>query len=301
MEPAAHKPAERIRRRRLRSGDQPAHRCGPSGRPWAPPPTWKARAGAGALTGENKRYPGVLGTGVVKLPGLELRSHRPDRGCRPSGSGLRRGHRPGHQRPDKAHYYPDDPPPPPSPSPDPPTSCWDSRCLAPARWTRWWISPSPPSLWCLSGGFYNLDYAYAPPFSTAIHPFVQAVYILLNKLSGEFTSLHPRPVRRRRGRGLPGPGCGLQPSVPGALRTTCAAVNGPLDGFEKDAKLLLVCAKGKRGYFLQNQLKRLRLYRYPGAGGRRTFFNHVRVETGVTASVIAGADHRRKGPGLLLG
>ena len=32
--------------------------------------------------------------------------------------------------------------------------------------------------------FDSLDLAYAPPFSTAIHPLVQAVYVLLNKLSG---------------------------------------------------------------------------------------------------------------------
>ena len=34
-----------------------------------------------------------------------------------------------------------------------------------------------------------------------------------------------------------------------------AKVNGPIDGLAPDAKLLLVCAKGKRSYFLQNQLK----------------------------------------------
>ena len=32
--------------------------------------------------------------------------------------------------------------------------------------------------------FDTLDYAYAPPFSTAIHPFVQACYILENNAHG---------------------------------------------------------------------------------------------------------------------
>ena len=39
--------------------------------------------------------------------------------------------------------------------------------------------------------FENLDFAYAPPFSTAIHPFVQAVYVLENKLSGVMDSMTP--------------------------------------------------------------------------------------------------------------
>ena len=39
--------------------------------------------------------------------------------------------------------------------------------------------------------FENADFAYAPPFSTAIHPFVQAVYVLLNKIEGTLTSMTP--------------------------------------------------------------------------------------------------------------
>ena len=32
----------------------------------------------------------------------------------------------------------------------------------------------------------NMDLAYAPPFSTAIHPFSHTVNVLHNKISGEF-------------------------------------------------------------------------------------------------------------------
>ena len=32
-------------------------------------------------------------------------------------------------------------------------------------------------------------------------------------------------------------------------------VTGPVEGLGKEEKLLLVCARGKRGYFLQNRLK----------------------------------------------
>ncbi|MCQ6963909.1 hypothetical protein PV02_12695, partial [Methanolobus chelungpuianus] len=34
----------------------------------------------------------------------------------------------------------------------------------------------------------DLDLAYAPPFSTAIHPFAHTVNVLLNKISGDFVT-----------------------------------------------------------------------------------------------------------------
>ena len=43
--------------------------------------------------------------------------------------------------------------------------------------------------------FNSLDYSYAPPFSTAIHPFVQACLVLENKLSGAMTSMTPADYR----------------------------------------------------------------------------------------------------------
>ena len=51
--------------------------------------------------------------------------------------------------------------------------------------------------------FDNMDFAYAPPFSTAIHPFVQAVYILENKLGGDLISMTPGRIRGGQGRGIP--------------------------------------------------------------------------------------------------
>lgn len=61
------------------------------------------------------------------------------------------------------------------------------------------------------------------------------------------------------------------------------AVDGPIDGLEKDEKLLLVCAKGKRGYLLQNRLK---YYGYTNTkvleGG--LFVNTVKVQEEVTVS-----------------
>ena len=103
--------------------------------------------------------------------------------------------------------------------------------------------------------FDTLDFAYAPPFSTAIHPFVQACYILENKMSGEYQTMTPAQYAATKAKGYKVIDVSPAPSIPGAQWIDLAKVTGPIDGLDLDAKLLLVCAKGKRGYFLQNRLK----------------------------------------------
>ena len=103
--------------------------------------------------------------------------------------------------------------------------------------------------------FDTLDFAYAPPFSTAIHPFVQACYIMENKMSGAYESMTPAEYAATKARGYQVIDVSPAPAIPGAKWVDLAKVNGPIEGLDKDAKLLLVCAKGKRGYFLQNRLK----------------------------------------------
>ena len=103
--------------------------------------------------------------------------------------------------------------------------------------------------------FDTLDFAYAPPFSTAIHPFVQACYILENKLSGEYESFTPAEYAAGKARGYKVIDVSPAPAIPGARWVDLGKVTGPIEGLEKDDKLLLVCARGKRGYFLQNRLK----------------------------------------------
>lgn len=65
-------------------------------------------------------------------------------------------------------------------------------------------------------------------------------------------------------------------SIPGAHWVELGKVNGPLEGIDKDEKLLLVCNRGKRGYFLQSKLK---FYGYTNTkvleGG--VTFNQVKV------------------------
>ena len=85
-------------------------------------------------------------------------------------------------------------------------------------------------------------------------------------------------------------------TIPGALWIDLGKVTGPLEGIAQDEKLLLVCARGKRGYFLQNRLK------YYGYTNTRVLeggltFNDVRVDFG---SVIPPEEVKRvKGLGCL--
>ncbi len=124
--------------------------------------------------------------------------------------------------------------------------------------------------------FDTLDFAYAPPFSTAIHPFVTACYILENKIDGSFNSMTPAEYIAGAAKGYTVLDVQPSPGIPNARWIDLVSVNGPIDGLEKDARLLLVCVKGKRGYFLQNRLKS---FGYTNTmvleGG--AFFNDVKV------------------------
>ena len=125
--------------------------------------------------------------------------------------------------------------------------------------------------------YENADFAYAPPFSTAIHPFVQAVYILLNKINGELVSMTPAEYAEGKADGWRILDVGLSPSIRGAQYINLGTVNGELEGIGKDEKLLLVCTKGKRAYFLQN---RLRYFGYANTAALEggVFFNDVKVK-----------------------
>ena len=74
-------------------------------------------------------------------------------------------------------------------------------------------------------------------------------------------------------------------------------VDGPVEGLGKDEKLLLVCLKGKRGYFLQNRLKALGYTNTKVLEGA-TFFNDVKVK-GVKSAVSPEEITRLKGLGFL--
>ncbi len=101
----------------------------------------------------------------------------------------------------------------------------------------------------------DLDLAYAPPFSTAIHPFAHALNILMNKISGKFETFTPAEFAAGAAREYKIVDACMVPSIPGAPYVELTEVNGPVDGLGKDEKILLVCNKGKRAYLLSNRLK----------------------------------------------
>lgn len=125
--------------------------------------------------------------------------------------------------------------------------------------------------------FDTLDLAYAPPFSTAIHPFVQACYILENKISGAFETFTPAEYSAGAAKGYRVIDVQPEPKIFGAQWVDLGKVNGEIDGIAKDEKLLLVCARGKRGYFLQNRLKHFGYTNTRVLEGGETF-NTVKAE-----------------------
>ena len=144
--------------------------------------------------------------------------------------------------------------------------------------------------------FDTLDFAYAPPFSTAIHPFVQACYILENKLSGAFETFTPAQYAAGAAADYQVIDVQPAPAIPGARWVNLADVHGPIDGLAPDAKLLLVCAKGKRGYFLQNRLKSYGYTNTRVLEGGATF-NQVKVQ--FKGTLPASEIKRVKGLGCL--
>ena len=210
------------------------------------------------LTGKDAPYGGCLGTGVVKLAeGLNAaRTGLTEEQAQAAGFDVITATC---VTDDKAHYYPG-------------AATFVTKLIADRATHKLLgiqvvgagsvdkmvdIAVTGISLGAKVEDFDAMDFAYAPPFSTAIHPFVQACYILENKLSGEYESFTPAEYAAGKARGYKVIDVSPAPAIPGAKWVDLAKVTGPIEGLEKDEKLLLVCAKGKRGYFLQNRLKAL--------------------------------------------
>ncbi|MDY4192240.1 MAG: FAD-dependent oxidoreductase [Oscillospiraceae bacterium] len=237
----------------------------------------EGRTLARVLAGEDVSYPGVLGTGVVRLPG--------GLGFGRTGLGEAEAVQAGFDvvtalavTDDKAHYYPG-------------SAYFITKLIADRNSRRLLgaqvIGPGAvdkmtdiavmaltksASLEDFDGG----DFAYAPPFSTAIHPFVQAVYVLLNKLDGQMQSISPARYAAGDAEGWRVVDAGAPSPIPGAFVLDYTRVEGPVPGLGLSEKLLLVCTRGKRAYLLQNRLRR---YGYQNTlvleGG--AFFNEVRA------------------------
>ena len=208
------------------------------------------------LAGKEVAYPGVLGTGVAKLPGgLNVgRTGLTETAARAEGCDVVSALS---VVDDKAHYYPDA-----GTFIVKLTADRGSRKLlgvqvlgtgAVDKITD--IGVTAISLGATVDQLAVMDFAYAPPFSTAIHPFAHAVNVLLNKLDGVMDSITPAEYAEGAAEGYEVIDCALAPALEGKRFLDLVAVEGPVEGLEKDSKLLLVCTKGKRGYLVQNRLR----------------------------------------------
>lgn len=102
--------------------------------------------------------------------------------------------------------------------------------------------------------FTVMDFAYAPPFSTAIHPIAAACGILLNKLNGKFKTISPVEYEKGAANDYTVIDAQPAPTIAGVEWLDLMNITKFIDSHKKDEKLLLVCAKGKRGYLAQNKL-----------------------------------------------
>lgn len=200
-------------------------------------------------------YPGVLGTAIVKLPELNAaRTGLTETAAEQAGF-----------KPvsvvtvvdDKAHYYPD-------------ASSFIVKMIADRESKQLLglqvlgkgavdkmvdIAVTAITMGATLYDIENMDLAYAPPFSTAIHPFSHTVNVLLNKISGAFETITPAAYENGEAEGYKVIDASINPSIDGAVFVDLSKVNGEIPEFKKDEKLLLVCTKGKRAYMLQNRLK----------------------------------------------
>ena len=216
------------------------------------------RALALNLGGSETEYPGCLGTGVVKLS-QEMNAAR-------TGLTQVQAQAAGFNvvsvlcvADDKAHYYPD-------------SDIFVTKLVADADSHRLLgmqvigggavdkmadIAVAGISLGARVDDFIMMDFAYAPPFSTAIHPFAAACGILANKMSGRLCSFTPAEYAAGAAKEYALVDVQPAPAISGAEWLNLAKVEEFAAKHGKDEKLLLVCAKGKRGYLAQNKLRAL--------------------------------------------
>lgn len=234
----------------------------------------EGRITAKNINNKKTAYQGVLGTGVAKLPELNVGK---------TGLSEEAAKNQGYDPisvisvvDDKAHYYPD-------------ASFFIIKMIADKATQKLLgiqvlgkgavdkivdITATALTLNATLESLENMDLAYAPPFSTAIHPFTNAVNILLNKIKGDFTTATPVAYKKGEFSDYKIIDASAQPTIESAEYLDLTKVNGEVSGLKKEDKLLLICAKGKRAYMLQNRLK---FYGYTNTavleGG--TTFNHI--------------------------
>lgn len=215
------------------------------------------RIAAKNIAGSKAAYPGVLGTAVVKLPELNVgRTGLTEAAARHAGFNAVSVVA---VVDDKAHYYPD-------------SSFFIVKMIADRESKQLLglqvlgkgtvdkmvdIAVTAITMGATLNDIQSMDLAYAPPFSTAIHPFTHTVNILLNKINGNFETITPAAYLNGEAEDYKVIDTSTSPSIDGAYYADLTKVHQELPEFAKDEKLLLVCTKGKRAYMLQNRLKHL--------------------------------------------
>lgn len=218
----------------------------------------QGRVLAQSLLGQDQTYGGSLGTAVVHLPGLN---------CGKTGFSMEAAKAAGFDPvsvttvvDDKAHYYPG-------------ASVFYIKLIA-DRQTEQVLGvqvlgegavDKVVDLVVMAMNFHaklsdleNLDLAYAPPFSTAIHPLVHTVNILQNKLAGRLHSITPSEYQAGAGQGYRLVDAHIQPAhMPGVEYLDYTTFGDKAPELDPDEKLLILCAKGKRAYLTQNRLASL--------------------------------------------
>lgn len=208
-----------------------------------------------AGNGQGPAYPGVLGTGIAKLPGSGMaRTGLTEADARRYGYDVETVIT---VTDDKAHYYPG-------------ASVFLTKMICDKTTHRLLglqvlgngavdkmadIAVTAISLGARLEDLQNCDFAYTPPFSTAIHPFAVTINVLLNKLSGAFETMTPAEYTSGAAEAYQMVDCSIQPSIKGISYLELTSIHGPIDGYGLDSPLLLVCSKGKRAYLAQNRLK----------------------------------------------
>lgn len=213
------------------------------------------RLAAARIAGADAAYPGALGTGIAKLPGANAaRTGLTEAAAREAGYEVESVVT---VTDDKAHYYPG-------------AGMFLTKLLCDRKSHKLLglqvagsgavdkmadIAVTAISLGATLEDLQCCDFAYTPPFSTAIHPFAVTVNVLLNKLSGALESVTPAAYAAGEAEDYRVVDCSIQPSLSGAPYIDLTTLDGPIESLAPDDKLLLVCSKGKRAYLVQNRLK----------------------------------------------
>ncbi|WP_338563228.1 FAD-dependent oxidoreductase [Paraclostridium sordellii] len=226
-------------------------------------PTWspmgssankEGRCVAKTISGEKTPFNGVLGTGIVKLLNLNAaRTGLTEKDAKDSGYEVESVIVP---IDDKAHYYPD-------------SKMIIIKLIADKNSKRVLgaqifgegnvdkqidIVATAITFNATISDLQNLDLAYAPPFSTAIHPLGHVANVLLNKIDGAVKIVRYNDfIENQEDYKLADVNKTSQ--LEGIPFIDLAMLNGKLDGFDYDDKILLVCARGKRAYLAYNRMK----------------------------------------------